>query len=271
MPNKKITPALARAQGIFYALLRSPWPMGISELARSLDIGKSTVHGLVHSLLSLGLLEKDPDSPRSFRPSDQLIQLWRQALLEGDLRRAARPLLQDFGWRHNLTALAGVFLQARVLIVEAVLAPGFSISAYPGQWVPAWAAALGKLLLADLPDKPAQALAQRMSAAGPLSKRQYLAEAARAKAWGVAVDREEYIPGVRALAAAVPPASALEPLGAVWVVGLAPALDEARLELLGPELKALAEEVGRRMYKMEKEGLDAGSQGTRHLPGHAAV
>ncbi|MEW5724541.1 MAG: helix-turn-helix domain-containing protein [Thermodesulfobacteriota bacterium] len=255
--NKIRVPALARAYRLMAALVGSPWPLGVSELARDLDLSKSTVHGLVHALIELGFLERDGQDERKVKPAAAVISLWREALLKGSLRRAAGPLLAAFSDRQSLTALAGVFLPGRVLIIEAVLAPGISVAAYPGQLVPAWAGALGKLLLSTRPPRRAKALAGRMAARGPLDEKTYLAEVDQVRVTGVALDREEYIEGVRALAAAVVPAGPLDPLGAVWTVGLAPSLGDARMEALVPELRSLAEEVGWRMAEIEAEGRDA--------------
>lgn len=251
MSNDNHVPALERAHLVFMALLSSPWPLGISELARHLDLSKSTVHGLVHTMVRLGLLEPDEPHGRGFKPSSTILDLWKEALLKGALAQAARPLLQAFTQRHELTALAGYFLHARVLVVEAVLAPGFGISAYAGQMLPVWAGALGKLLLATLPPKRSRALAPQLAAHGPLKAKAYLGEVEQARAGGVALDREEYLKGVRAMAAAVPPGRPLEPLGAVWAVGLAPALENGRLEALAVELKAVADEIGWRLKERE--------------------
>jgi DNA-binding IclR family transcriptional regulator len=52
----KAVPALVRTKKILDTLSGSPKPMGVSELARLLDLPKSTVHGLCHTLTDLGLL-----------------------------------------------------------------------------------------------------------------------------------------------------------------------------------------------------------------------
>ena len=253
-------PALGRAYRIFTTLLLSPLPLGISELSRQLTLGKSTVHGLVHSLLALGVLELEKNSGPKFRPSRDLMSLYREALLKGTLAKAAGPLLESFSERHGLTALAGVYLQARVLIVEAHVAPGFSLSAYAGQSVPASAAALGKALLAWLDPDQAERLAGRMASGSPLSKEAFLDQVKEARLLGVACDREEYLEGVRAMACMVPPAKPLDPLGAIWMVGLAPSLSEAKMTELLPELRNMARQVSLRQLAMDAAGPEKGSK-----------
>ena len=246
LKNKNI-PAVERAHRIVTTLMRAAWPMGITDLSRDLDLSKSTVHGLVHTLVNLGVLETFPKNPRLFRPASGLISIWRGALLEGALARGARPLLERFMEKHGLTALAGLFLQARVLIVEAVLAPGLGVSAYAGQMMPARASALGKVMLAALPEQRVRKVAAALAADMPVSREALLDEVDEVRAAGVALDREEYLPGVRALAAAVPGGGAHGPLAAVWTVGLSRQLDDARLSELGPEVLSLARRIGERV------------------------
>lgn len=250
--KNNFVPALVRARDVLMMVLRSPHPVGISELARELHLGKSTVHGLVHTLAGLGVLSQSPDG-RGFAPAHPLFDLWREALLKGPFAQAARPLLTQFSERHGLTTLAGHFVQSQVLIVEAVLAPGFSIAAYRGQMLPVWAAALGKTLLASLPPRRAKALAPSMAAHSPLSPADYWEEVQTTRRTGVGLDREEYLQGVRALATAVGPDQPLEPLKTIWAVGLAPALDDARLADLAIDLKTLADEIGRRTAEMSAD------------------
>jgi DNA-binding IclR family transcriptional regulator len=55
-PRGKAVPALVRTKRILDALSEGGKPKGVSELARMLDLPKSTVHGLCHTLVDLGLM-----------------------------------------------------------------------------------------------------------------------------------------------------------------------------------------------------------------------
>jgi len=251
-PNNNLVPALKRAYRLLDHLVRSPWPLGISALARDLGLSKSSVHALVHTLADLGFLEKAPEDGRLFQPAGTLWDFWKHRQLAGPLPRAARPFLTDFSARRQLTTLAGVFSAGRVLVVEGVVAPGFGLAAYSGQVLPAWIGALGKLLLASLDPEQARRLTPAVQAHSPLAKKDYLAELERTRISGAALDQEEYLPGVSALAAALPSG---RPLRAVWAVGLAPALDLARLEELTPEIRDLAAQVAAALNHEEDRRL----------------
>lgn len=234
--NKNHVPALERAYNIMVALTASPRPLGISELARLASLSKSTVHGLVHTLESLGFISKE-EAGRGFSPSLPLMDIWRQTLLNGRFKKAAAPFLAEFSAQNEVTVMAGVFLHSHVLVVDAAQAPGLGVSAYQGQLVPVWAGALGKILLAYLPPDFGGALLDEFVSQSPLNRKEYLEEVEAARKTGIAADRDEYLRGITALAGFIPPAHPLEPLGAIWAVGLTPSLDGGRLIQLAPKLK----------------------------------
>jgi DNA-binding IclR family transcriptional regulator len=223
-------------------LLGSPRPLGISELARELDLSKSTVHGILHTLNHLGLLEKD-ETKRKFQPASEIVSLWREALLKGPLKRAGHAWLEAFSRQQGLTTLTGVFLGGKVLIVDAVVAPAFSIAAYSGQIIPIWAGALGKAYLATLSRGKAKALTDELAQHSPLSRADYLAHVEQARQTGVAIDRDEYLEGVCALAAIIREGKGIDPTSAVWCVGLTPAISAERLGALVPRVRELAGRV----------------------------
>jgi DNA-binding IclR family transcriptional regulator len=253
MENKRMVPALDRAQRIFQTIMAAPHPMGISELARHLDLGKSTVHGLLHSLTALQLLDRADESDGRFKPAQLLMNLMREALLKGPVRRAASELSPDFSTAHGLTLLTVHFLSGRALIVDAAEAPGLGVSARPGTFVPSWAGALPKILLAGTNGTKRPPWGERLAEKSPLRREAFWAEVSEARKTGVALDREEYMPGIRALAAALPQGPALEPRAAVLALGLAPALGDDRLTMLSPALLVLAESVHRRAEALRRD------------------
>jgi DNA-binding IclR family transcriptional regulator len=64
----KSVPALVRSKRILDALSDGGKPKGVSELARLLELPKSTVHGLCHTLVDLGLLMRVGTSQFSVGP-----------------------------------------------------------------------------------------------------------------------------------------------------------------------------------------------------------
>ena len=67
-------PAVDRAMRILNAFKDSQLEYGISELSQTLDINKSTVHGIVQTLSEYRMLEQDPNT-RKYRLGPSLIEL----------------------------------------------------------------------------------------------------------------------------------------------------------------------------------------------------
>jgi len=73
--------------------------------------------------------------------------------------------------------------------------------------------------------------------------RQYLREVEKAGKQGYAVDDEEYIPGVRAVAA--PLLSTAFPPAAIWVVGFTSTLDDQKVKMAIREIQETVKEIDR--------------------------
>jgi DNA-binding IclR family transcriptional regulator len=71
--------------------------------------------------------------------------------------------------------------------------------------------------------------------------RQFLREVEQVKKWGYAVDDEEYITGVRAVAA--PLLSASSAPAALWVVGFTSTLDDHKIKMVIREIQATIQEI----------------------------
>ena len=80
------TPALRRGAGILDAVASSPVPLTAAMLSRSLGLPKSTTHGLLGTMLELGMLVKAADGTYQI---GQQIMRWAHAFLnQTDLIRA---------------------------------------------------------------------------------------------------------------------------------------------------------------------------------------
>ena len=134
-------------------LLGAPQPqLRVSQAARELNLPKSTVSRLLKEMSVRGLLENDPLG--GFRCGPELFRL-------GSLYRARLPAearideaLSELVHRHRATAYVGV-LRGPDLLVLRRHESSFPVRFIqePGTSIPAFATAVGKALLARLPDK----------------------------------------------------------------------------------------------------------------------
>lgn len=240
-------PAVQRAFALLRAVGEQGEAAGVSELARRLNLSKSTVHGLVNTLLSLGALVQDPHG-RAFRLGPLLVELGRQAALSLSLERLAQPFLEQLSRELEETVFLGYLEGNHIVIAARAESPAqLKITAPPGTRIPFYAGATAKVLLGFLPEEELHDLLRRrpLPAFTPRSitdPRRFLAEVRRAREAGYAYDQEEYIPGVNAVSVPLPRGGEGLP-AALWVVGFATSLTPEKLDLARRSACATAQSI----------------------------
>lgn len=181
---------------------------GVTQIAQRLGVSKSTAHALLNTLEGTGLLHRTPES--RYQLGWRLVALSR-VLLEGTaLPQMARPvmerLVRDHGETVHLAALEG----GRVIYLEKHQGNRAVRVAMTGVGAELWAhaSALGKVLLAGLPDHEVCALLARqgLPAFTPntvTEPDELLSLLHRVRAQGHAYDLEEYAMELCCIAAPV--------------------------------------------------------------------
>jgi IclR family acetate operon transcriptional repressor len=93
---------------------------------------------------------------------------------------------------------------------------------------------------------------KRYTSKSVVDPKQFLKEVGKAREKGYAIDREEYVPGVRAVAA--PIQAATLPPAAIWVVGFTSTLDDKKLGIVIGEIQKTVQEISHSV----KAGLNGG-------------
>src|SRR3954451_7630768 len=127
--------------------------LGIADIADELGMSRSTTHRYVITLLALGYLEQG--ASRKYRLGLRVTDLGMSALNSTGLREHAGPYLEELRQRTSYTASLGVLDGPEVLYVDQ--ARSFRRGraggdARTGSRLPAYCTAMGKLLLANLPE-----------------------------------------------------------------------------------------------------------------------
>lgn len=250
MGNTYRAPVVKRAFSVLERIARSRSALTVSELAEQLAIGKSTVLGILAALEEVGAVVRDPATLR-YRLGLTLFELGRAVDAGLDLKDIARPHLGKLMARTRQSVFLGVRAGDHVTVLDIVeSSEGLKITAPVGTRLPLLAGATGKAFLSTLPEDEVRALvggkALRKYTPNTITDpEQYLAEVAEAKRNGYALDHEEYILGVRAVAAPIPDGDSLS--AAIWVVGFTPSLASDTLASIGRDTKSAAEAVGRRL------------------------
>jgi DNA-binding IclR family transcriptional regulator len=235
MKKGYFAPSVKKAFEILRLISSNREGLGISEIARDLRIAKSTVHGMTSALEESGAIRRDPETKR-YTLGITLFELGRLAYAKIDLKDIARPVMNELVEKTQVSAFLGVLNWDHVTIIDLVEPrTELKITAPIGTTIPLLAGAAGKVFLAMMEEEQAVKWirSKGLTKYTPRSitdQETYIQEIRAAKARGFATDDEEYLLGVRAVAAPIQGGD--QAISAIWVVGFKASLDEEKMKTL---------------------------------------
>ncbi len=197
-----------RTLDVLEALASSADRPTLGELARQLAIPKSSLHGVLRTLLARGWVRTDPTGTR-FGLGLRALRVGAAFVETDDTVAQLAPVLDDLAGRVGETVHLGRLDGADVVYLakRESVHPLRMFSAI-GRRLPAHATAMGKALLAQRPDEEVSRLLPHplpgLTAQTLTDFDDLLAELARVRRTGYAVDREENSEGIVCVAVAVP-------------------------------------------------------------------
>jgi DNA-binding IclR family transcriptional regulator len=243
-------PSVKKAFAILAAISSSQSGLGISEIAKGLNIAKSTVHGMTAALEELGTVIRDPKT-KKYRLGFTLLEIGRQAYSRIDLKTVARPVMEDLMNKTQTSVFLGIRNWSHVTVLDIVESRQvLKITAPVGTTMSLAAGAVGKVFRAAMDEEQAASVIHnerlpRYTRNSIVDPEAYLKEIREVRKVGYAVDDEEYIMGVRAAASPIQGLGQL--MSAIWTVGFKAALDDGRMMTLGHETLKAAREISRRI------------------------
>ncbi|GAB4253850.1 IclR family transcriptional regulator [Deferrisoma sp.] len=255
-------PAVVRAMDVV-EILSQGRPQRLSELARVMGVGKSTLLGILNALEERGWVER---RGRLYVLGPELLRVARRAYGLWNVAGVARPFLEPIAADLGVTALVGVPAGDRVRIEDCVPGgQGMRVQARPGEAVPFFAPATAKALLAALPPERGRALLgrrrlPRFTDRSRTDPETFWAEVEQARERGYAEDNGEYLEGVRAVAAAVRVGG--DPVALVWAVGFGAGLTEAGWQAAGRRVREAADAIARALARESAQGGPAAGPGS---------
>jgi IclR family KDG regulon transcriptional repressor len=245
-PEFKRVPALDKCFALLGLLAQSDQSLSISEISRKLNLNKSTVFNIVHTLEALDVLEHGRDGKFNF--GTYLYRLGNDSGRRADLIRTVRPYLNEIATNSCFSAFLGIRSGLKAVIVDKVeAAVDIKVSSEVGMRLPLLAGASGKALLSQLSDShidqilAAQKL-KKYTSLTTVDKNEYRAAILRVRDEGIALDMGEYIEGI--VAAAIPMKTHRENLqAAIWAVGLKRHHSEGGFAALLGRLKRIAADL----------------------------
>jgi IclR family acetate operon transcriptional repressor len=192
-------------------------------------MGKSRTFRLLQTLGERGYVDRCAEGAR-YRLGARLFE--RAANVRSDIRQLARPFMKSLHERFNETVNLGVLKDGDVLYLDILeTSRPFRMTATVGCRMPAHKTALGKAMLAGLPEaRSGHAVRPRLPAARPAQRQKLQVELVRVRRQGYAIDDEENEPGVACIGAAIMDAAGI-PVAALSVSGPARRILGARKEI----------------------------------------
>jgi len=249
-PASRRVPAIDKCFAILETLARSREPMGISDLSGKLDLNKSTVFHIVHTLMDLNVLENQRDG--KFVLGTRFYILGNMAGKRSKLIQTAHPYLEMINERTKLSAFLGLRSDRQAILIDKVdSAYGIKVSSEIGLQMPILAGAGIKAMLSQLPDEEiddilARTELKKYTPYSIIDREAYKQEILEVRNLGIAFDREEYIEGMVAFAIPIK-VNSRDVQAAVWAVGLARQVPDSSIPELTQFLKGISEEISYRL------------------------
>ncbi|WP_163269437.1 IclR family transcriptional regulator [Chelativorans alearense] len=248
--------SLERGAAILDAVAGSPDGLGLTEISGRVGLHTSTAFHLVKTLVGLGFLSQDGDG-KKYRIGTRLFGLASGASRERTLLNFGLPVLEQLSALTGETSHLAVRERADVIVVARTEGAGLlQLSERVGITRPMHATALGKVLLAYMPEKERDELIKAL----PLNRitentitdpGKLRREMEIVRSEGIAHDRAEFDPDLRCIAMPV------------WdFTGRC----AAAIGLSGPAWRMTPDVIGKRVPKLE----EAAQQLSRAL-GHRAL
>jgi IclR family KDG regulon transcriptional repressor len=245
---KYSAPSVKKAFKILHTIADSSTALGVSELAKRLKIGKSTVHGITLALEEVGVLARDP-THKKFNVGYTLLELGRKAYSKIELWDVAKAPMENLMEATGETVFLGTLNGDHVTILNVVESRNeLKITSPPGTRLPLLVGATGRVFLAQLDEKKARDIVQkkgltRYTPKSVTDMKRFFKEVEETRKRGYAIDHGEYIPGVTAVVAPVQTTSL--PPAAIWVVMFTSSFQDQKTEKVVLEIQKAAQEVSR--------------------------
>jgi IclR family pca regulon transcriptional regulator len=236
--------------------------LGIADIADELGMSRSTTHRYVITLVALGYLEQG--ASRKYHLGLGVTNLGMAALNATGLREHAHPYVEELRRRVAYSVSLSVLDGTEIIYVDYAAArrrgkSKVDLDLGTGSRLPAYCTAMGKVLVAYLPENEQRELIADtvLTRRGPntiTSKRALRVELEHVREEGFAVDEQELIAGWHAIAAPIRNESrdviaAIDMVAPIATISL-----EEFVEHLGPHLISTADRIAARLgYRRDDE------------------
>ncbi|HUI13546.1 MAG TPA: IclR family transcriptional regulator [Xanthobacteraceae bacterium] len=237
--ERYIVPGLKRGLTILQLFGDDGRILRLAEIARQLEVPRSSAFRLVYTLENLGFVERTKDG-YGYRLGSRVLSLGFAYLSSTEIVNVAREPLNELNRRTGLGVNLAVREGTEIVHLIRVLSRGpFTSNLQVGQRRPAHAAPMGRVLLCELPDAELTALygaertLRRYTVDTPTTLDQLRRVLARDRARGYVISLGTFVPSGCSICAPVRDASGK----IVAAINMSGARDPALEKQLGGKLK----------------------------------
>jgi DNA-binding IclR family transcriptional regulator len=237
----KSVPSVERALTIFEMLAASEKGLTLSDVARNLELPRSSTHYIMLTLQRRGYVLRNGERGR-YRFTSRFFSLANTTLSGLSLRVQSRPYLRALMEKTGLTVHMALLEQNELVIIEKIEPPvPFQLATWVGKRMAMHCTGAGKALLAYVPEPILDQVIRhgliRYNDNTIVSPRKLKEELAQVRKRGYAVDDEEETIGLRCVGA--PVLGATE--SAVATISIAGTTDQITPENLTPMAEVLTQ------------------------------
>lgn len=231
-------------------LLSDNEALTVTQVAKLMDINRASSHRFLSTLKELGYADKD-DSSRYYLTS-KVIELGMKVLDRFEIRKIARPFLQEISAKFNETINLGYFNGEEVLTIDKIDSTEIlRMDAGIGGGEPAYCTSLGKAILAFLPEVQLEEYLKAIELTPftqntVISKDKLKEELMHIKENGYSIDDEELSVGLRCVGAPLFNHSG-QALYAISISGPSIRMGSKRIEEMQRELKKICQNLSGKM------------------------
>jgi DNA-binding IclR family transcriptional regulator len=153
MSKSYLVPAVKRAFQMIELLAKSEAGLTISDIHRTLKLPLSSAATILYTLEALGYLEREETNSR-YTLGVRILSFSRKIADQLNIAGRCQVLLEELVHESALTGHLAIRLDGESMYVARAAAPGLlQVSSYVGMRWPVYASAVGKALLAFLPNE----------------------------------------------------------------------------------------------------------------------
>jgi IclR family transcriptional regulator, KDG regulon repressor len=256
MERENLVKSVSRALHIIDIVSSEKDGLGVTEIAKQMDINKSSVYRILSTLVQYGYIEQDKETER-YKLGYKFLDISSKLLESIDLRREAKPYLRELEKETNEVIHLVVYDQGEVIYIEKLEGTEtLRMHSKVGKRAPMHCTGVGKAILAHLPLNVVLEIIERKGLPKHTDftitdRDALLKELEKVKQKGYALDLEENEYGIRCIAVPIFDYSG-NVIAAVSISGPTIRMTDERIEKLQERIRYIGMQISERLGYRQK-------------------